>query len=35
MSESDYGVCELNGGKEGEQENLVEKPGYVLHGGER
>ena len=30
MSESDYGVCELNGGKEGEQENLVEKPGYVF-----
>ena len=30
MSESDYGVCELNGGKEGDQENLVEKPGYVF-----
>ena len=30
MSESDYGVCELNGGKEGVQENLVEKVGYVF-----
>ena len=28
MSESDYGVCELNGGKEGDQENLVERAGY-------
>ena len=28
MSES--GVCELNGGKEGDQENLVEKAGYVF-----
>ena len=30
MSESDYGICELNGGKEGVQENLVEKAGYVF-----
>ncbi|RMX58643.1 hypothetical protein pdam_00017973 [Pocillopora damicornis] len=30
MSESDHGVCELNGGKEGDQENLVEKAGYVF-----
>ena len=30
MSESDYGICELNGGKEGDQENLVEKAGYVF-----
>ncbi|CAH3031027.1 unnamed protein product, partial [Pocillopora meandrina] len=30
MSESDYGNCELNGGKEGDQENLVERAGYVF-----
>ena len=30
MSESDYGICELNGGKTGDQENLVEKAGYVF-----
>ena len=30
MSESDHGVCELNGGKEGDQENLVERAGYVF-----
>ncbi|XP_058961655.2 uncharacterized protein [Pocillopora verrucosa] len=30
MSESAHGVCELNGGKEGDQENLVEKAGYVF-----
>ena len=30
MSESDYSNCELNGGKEGDQENLVERAGYVF-----
>ena len=30
MSESDYGICELNGGKEGDQENFVERAGYVF-----
>ena len=30
MSESDYGVCELNGGKGGDQENLVERAVFVF-----
>ena len=30
MSESDYGICELNGGKEDDQENLVKRAGYVF-----
>ena len=34
MSESDYGFCELNGGKEGDQENLVERAGYFFRTAE-